>query len=116
MLDAGDGGSAADFRAFSPRFSGANLDHDLALVEALHTVAEARGATVAQTAIAWVLAQGEDIVPPIGARRRERLHEALGVLEFGPDDVARIEAAVPRGAAAGERYEPRQMAVLDSER
>jgi aryl-alcohol dehydrogenase-like predicted oxidoreductase len=107
-----------DFRAFSPRFSGENLDHNLALVEALRAVAETRGATVAQTAIAWVLAQGEDIVPLIGARRRERLHEALGALELdlGPDDLARIEAAVPRDAAAGERYDPRQMAVLDSER
>ena len=73
---------------------------------------------MAQFAIAWVLAQGKDIVPLIGARRRDRLNEALGALELTLDarDLARIEAAVPAGAAAGERYEARQMALLDSER
>ncbi len=108
----------ADFRAHSPRFQGENLDRNLALVEALRTVAEARGVTVAQIAIAWVLARGEDIVPLVGARRRDRLTEALGALEvvLSADDLAAIEAAVPRGAAAGERYAAPQMAMLDSER
>ncbi|HZF11903.1 MAG TPA: aldo/keto reductase [Thermoanaerobaculia bacterium] len=107
-----------DFRSHSPRFSGENLEHNLALVEALRKVAEGRGATVAQIAIAWVLSRGEDIVPLIGARRRDRLAEALGALDLTltVEDLARIESAVPKGAAAGERYEPRQMAVLDSER
>jgi aryl-alcohol dehydrogenase-like predicted oxidoreductase len=107
-----------DFRSFSPRFRGENLEHNLALVEALRAIAEAKGATVAQIAIAWVLARGEDIVPLIGARRRERLSEALGALNvtLSADDLARIEQAVPAGAAHGERYAAEQMAHLDSER
>ena len=110
--------SAGDFRARNPRFEGENLERNLALVDALREVAEARGATVAQVAIAWVAAQGEDIVPLVGARRRERLHEALGALEFtlGDDDLAAIEGAVPAGAAAGSRYAEPMMAELDSER
>jgi pyridoxine 4-dehydrogenase len=107
-----------DFRSRSPRFSGDNLDHNLSLVEALRKVAEARGVTVAQTAIAWVLSRGGDIVPLIGARRRDRLQEALDALdvELTEDDLAAIESAVPPGSAAGDRYDPAQMAHLDSER
>ena len=109
---------AQDFRAHQPRFSGANLDRNLALVEAVRAIADERGATVAQLAIAWVLAQGDDIVPLVGARRRDRLAEALGAadLQLSADDLARLEAAVPAGAAAGERYAAAQMAHLDSER
>ncbi|WP_034092728.1 aldo/keto reductase [Streptacidiphilus albus] len=107
-----------DFRGISPRFGAGNVDANLALVEALRAVAEARGATVAQTAIAWVLAQGEDIVPLVGARRRERLTEALGALELTltAEDLQAVEAAVPAGAAAGDRYIAAQMAHLDSEK
>jgi aryl-alcohol dehydrogenase-like predicted oxidoreductase len=107
-----------DFRAHSPRFSGENLEQNLALVEALRTVAEPKGASVAQIAIAWVLSRGQDIVPLVGARRRDRLAESLGALnlELTPDDLARIERAVPPGAAAGDRYDAYQMAHLDSER
>jgi aryl-alcohol dehydrogenase-like predicted oxidoreductase len=107
-----------DFRGRSPRFSGDNLDHNLTLVEALRKVAEARGVTVAQTAIAWVLSRGEDIVPLIGARRRDRLQEALDALdvELTEDDLTAIEDAVPPGSAAGDRYDAAQMAHLDSER
>jgi aryl-alcohol dehydrogenase-like predicted oxidoreductase len=107
-----------DFRATSPRFTGDNLEHNLGLVEALRKVAEARGVTVAQIAIAWVLSRGEDIVPLIGARRRDRLQEALDALqvELSPDDLAAIERAVPPGSAAGDRYAPAQMVMLDSER
>src|SRR3954469_23617337 len=107
-----------DFRAFSPRFQGENLERNLSLVDALRGVAEETGATVAQVAIAWVLSRGDDIVPLIGARRRERLQEALGALdlELSDDELARIEDAVPPGAAAGERYAAPQMAMLDSER
>ncbi|NUT53959.1 MAG: aldo/keto reductase, partial [Saccharothrix sp.] len=96
----------ADFRAVSPRFQGDNLDRNLALVEALRAVAAERGATVAQLAIAWVLAQGEDVVPLVGARRRDRLAEALGALDLAltAEELARIEAAVPADAVAGERY------------
>lgn len=107
-----------DFRGMSPRFNGANLDHNLALVEALRGVAQAKDASVAQVAIAWVLAQGDDIVPLIGARRRDRLAEALGALdvELTDADLAAIERAVPAGSAAGERYAAAQMAHLDSEK
>ncbi|MFG3245448.1 aldo/keto reductase [Streptomyces sp. NPDC048187] len=107
-----------DFRAHSPRFQGDNLRHNLDLVEALRKTAEDKGVTVAQTAIAWVLAQGEDIVPLIGARTRERLAESLGALDVTLDaaDLAAIEKAVPAGAAAGERYAPAALAHLDSER
>jgi aryl-alcohol dehydrogenase-like predicted oxidoreductase len=107
-----------DFRSHSPRFQGGNLERNLALVEALRSVAEQTGASVAQVAIAWVLARGDDIVPLVGARTRERLQEALGALEveLSPDDVERIERAVPPGAAAGERYPAPQMGQLDSER
>jgi len=107
-----------DFRKYSPRFAPENLDKNLALVDALRGIAEEKGTTVAPIAIAWVLARGKDIVPLIGARRRDRLTEALGALsiELGPEDLARIERAVPAGAAAGERYAAAQMAHLDSER
>ncbi len=109
---------AGDFRAHSPRFAGGNLAANLALVEALRGVADARGATVAQLAIAWVLSRGEGVVPLVGARRRDRLAEALGAVDLAltPQDLAAIEAAVPRGAAAGERYAAPQLAALDSER
>ncbi|MEU5780618.1 aldo/keto reductase [Micromonospora lupini] len=107
-----------DFRSHLPRFAGANLDRNLALVDALRTIAEARGVTVAQIAIAWVLARGETVVPLIGARRRDRLTEALGAAEITltATDLAAIEAAVPADAAAGSRYDEAQMAFLDSER
>jgi aryl-alcohol dehydrogenase-like predicted oxidoreductase len=107
-----------DFRRFSPRFAAGNLDHNLALVEALRAIAGDKGVTVAQVAIAWALSRGEDIVPLVGARRRDRLAEALGALDVSlpPADLARIEAAVPKDAAAGERYAAQQMAHLDSER
>jgi aryl-alcohol dehydrogenase-like predicted oxidoreductase len=107
-----------DFRPMSPRFQPGNLEHNLALVEALRTLAERRGASVAQIAIAWAAAQGNDIVPLIGARTRAHLHEALGALELSlsAQDLAAIEHAVPRDAAAGERYPAAQMAHLDSER
>ncbi|WP_432173427.1 aldo/keto reductase [Streptomyces sp. Tue6028] len=110
--------TANDFRAMSPRFQGENLRHNLTLVEALRKIAEQKGVSVAQIAIAWVLSRGEDIVPLVGARSRDRLTEALGALDvtLGPDDLAAIEEAVPAGAAAGDRYPAAQMAHLDSER
>jgi aryl-alcohol dehydrogenase-like predicted oxidoreductase len=103
-----------DSRSFSPRFSSGNVEHNLALVAALGRVAEAKGCTVAQLAIAWVAAQGEDIVPLVGARTRERLAEALPALELrlGPDDLAEIETAVPAGAARGDRYPTAFMSAL----
>src|SRR6266851_2162419 len=100
-----DAVAPTDFRAFSPRFQRENVDANLALVEALRKVAEAKTATVAQAAIAWVAAQGEDIVPLVEARRRDRLAEALGALDLNlsADDLAAIEHAVPKGAASGDR-------------
>jgi aryl-alcohol dehydrogenase-like predicted oxidoreductase len=73
---------------------------------------------VAQVAIAWVLSRGDDVVPLIGARTRERLAESLGALdaELSAGDLAAIEAALPLEAVAGERYDAQQMAILDSER
>jgi aryl-alcohol dehydrogenase-like predicted oxidoreductase len=107
-----------DFRASAPRFTGENLERNLALVESMRAIAETKGATVAQLAIAWVRSQGEDVVPLVGARRRERLDEAIGALdlELDADDLAQIEEAIPAGVAAGERYHAEQMAILDSER
>ncbi|MFI2754038.1 aldo/keto reductase [Cellulomonas sp. P22] len=103
-----------DFRAFSPRFAQGNVEHNLALVEALRAVAEEKGCTVAQLAIAWVAAQGPDVVPLVGARTRNRLAEALPALdlELTPQDLARIEAAVPVGSARGDRYPSAFMAGL----
>src|SRR5919202_3618783 len=110
--------TAQDFRGHLPRFSGDNLDRNLSLVEALGSIAQEQNATVAQVAIAWVLSRGHDIVPLIGARRRNRLQEALGAvkLHLSEDELARIEAAIPPDAVAGDRYEAGQMAMLDSER
>lgn len=110
--------AAADFRTHAPRFQPGNVDKNLALVDALRAVANARGASVAQLAIGWVLAQGDDIVPLVGARRRDRLSEALGALQIAltRDDLAAIEAAMPADSAAGERYAAAVMAHLDSEK
>ena len=110
--------SGRDIRNVLPRFSAANLERNLATVESLRALAERRGATVAQLAIAWVLARGSDIVPLVGARRRDRLGEALAALDLAltAGDLAAIEAAVPASAVAGTRYDAHQMSVLDSER
>jgi aryl-alcohol dehydrogenase-like predicted oxidoreductase len=111
-----------DFRSRAPRFQGANLDTNLALVERLRAVASAIGVSVAQVAIAWVIAraaiQQAAIVPLIGARRRDRLAESLGALaiRLSPDQMSEIERAVPPEAAAGERYPEAQLAHMDSER
>ncbi|MFF5300206.1 aldo/keto reductase [Streptomyces sp. NPDC013161] len=108
---------ATDFRAHSPRFQGENLQHNLTLVEQLRKLAEQKGVSVAQLAIAWVLSRGEDIVPLVGARTRERLAESLGALDVVLDaaDLAAIEAAVPADSAVGDRYPSAMMQHLDSE-
>lgn len=109
----------ADFRGkASPRFQGDNLDHNLALVEKVRAIADELGVSVAQVAIAWVAAQGEDIVPLVGARTRARLTEALGAnaVRLSADDLARLAQAVPANAAAGERYDAHSAAALDSEK
>jgi aryl-alcohol dehydrogenase-like predicted oxidoreductase len=111
-------GTAGDIRGRMPRFSAENLDRNLELLTALERVAGDKGATTAQLAFAWVLSRGPDIIPLIGTKRRDRLHEALGALDLtlSPDELAAIEAAVPAGQVVGDRYDPRQMAALDSER
>ncbi len=107
-------GAPGDFRGFTPRFAAENVDHNLTLVDALRRVAEAKSCTVAQLAIAWVAAQGDDIVPLVGARTRARLAEALPALdlELTADDLAEIEKAVPAGSAKGDRYPTAMMASL----
>ena len=117
-----DAATPGDFRAHSPRFQGENVDKNLALVEALRIIANVKGASVAQIAIAWVAAQGNnhggDIVPLVGSRRRSQLDEALGAIDvtLTSADLSAIEQAIPKGAAAGSRYADAQMAMLDSER
>lgn len=116
------GNEKGDFRARAPRFSGANLDANLALVEKLRAVANTIGVSVAQVAIAWVMARGAaqeaSIVPIIGARRRDRLAESLAALNvsLSKDQLADIERAIPADAAKGERYPEAQLAHMDSER
>lgn len=109
---------AADFRSHSPRFQPGNVEQNLALVELLRALAHDHDATPAQIAIAWVAAQGADIVPLVGARRRDRLAEALGAtaLTLSPADLTAIGAAIPADAVAGGRYAEAQLAMLDSER
>jgi aryl-alcohol dehydrogenase-like predicted oxidoreductase len=109
---------AGDFRAASPRFHGENVTRNLALVERLRAVAAGKGISIPQLAIAWVAAQGRDIVPVVGTRSRTQLADALGALDvrLTDADLAAIEAAAPKGAVAGERYPAAAMAHLDSER
>jgi aryl-alcohol dehydrogenase-like predicted oxidoreductase len=106
------------FRAMSPRFQGENLENNLRLVEGLREVASEIGCTVAQVAIAWVAAQGADIIPLIGARRRDQLAEALGALDLrlSQEQLQSLAHAVPPEAVAGGRYAPAQLAHLDSEK
>ena len=113
-----DRSGAQDFRAISPRFQGSNLDANLALVDSLRAIAAEVGASPAQVAIAWVAAQGNDIVPLVGARRRDRLSEALGALEVKLTDahLTALGNAFPPGVAAGARYPEAQLAHMDSEK
>jgi aryl-alcohol dehydrogenase-like predicted oxidoreductase len=107
-----------DPRARFPRFRDQNHAANLELLAALEAIADAKGATAAQLAIAWVASRGTDIIPLIGTKRRDRLAEALQALDLtlSADDLAAIEAAVPASAVAGDRYDQAQVAALDSER
>jgi aryl-alcohol dehydrogenase-like predicted oxidoreductase len=107
-----------DPRARFPRFRAENLGRNLDLLAALEKIAQEHGVSTAQLAIAWALSRGTDIVPLIGTKRRDRLAEALGALSLrlDPADLAALEAAVPPGQVAGDRYDPGQMAALDSEK
>jgi aryl-alcohol dehydrogenase-like predicted oxidoreductase len=107
-----------DYRHHAPRFQGQAAVRNLSVAEEIARVAQGLGMTAAQALLAWVLARGEDIVPLVGARRPDRVTEAVAALErgLGKEDLAALEAAVPPDAIAGERYAPAQMAMLDSER
>lgn len=98
--------AADDFRRASPRFQGTNFQTNLDLVERVEAIARAKGCTPAQLALAWVLAQGDDIVPIPGTRHVSRLEENVGALQvtLSAEDLRRIDAVAPKGAAAGERY------------
>lgn len=106
-----------DFRTYAPRFSEQNIDKNLELVAALRIIAEEKHITVAQLAIAWVLYQGKDVIPLIGARRKLHLQDALTALNLNlnQEDIQRIELAVPKAAVAGTRYREIEMNMLDSE-
>jgi pyridoxine 4-dehydrogenase len=113
-----DRSGAQDFRAMSPRFQGENLDANLTLADSLKKIAESIGATPAQVAITWVAAQGKDIIPLVGARRRDRLTEALGAqqVKLTLAHLAELAKAFPPDAAAGARYPESQLAHMDSEK
>jgi aryl-alcohol dehydrogenase-like predicted oxidoreductase len=110
--------AAGDPRTRFPRFRSENLPQNLALLDALEAIAAERGVTAAQLAIAWVCSRGDDIIPLIGTKRRDRLAEALGgvALALSASEIAAIEAAVPAGQVAGDRYDRGSMVTLDSER
>jgi aryl-alcohol dehydrogenase-like predicted oxidoreductase len=105
---------ASDRRADHPRFKGDNLSKNRQLVKAIEAIAAKKGATPAQIALAWVLAQGDDIIPIPGTKRKERLEENLGALavKLSKDEVAELSNAFPVGAAAGTRYPEGQMKTV----
>ena len=104
-----------DYRRSQPRFQGENFQKNLDLVARVRAIANEKGATPAQLALAWVLAQGNDIVPIPGTKRRNYLEQNLAAsdIELTRDDLARINAAAPRGATAGERYPAAYMGALN---
>lgn len=104
-----------DSRKGHPRFTGENFQRNLRLVDEVRAIAAGKGVTPAQLALAWVLAQGEDLVPIPGTKRVRTLEENVGAVELTltADDLARIDAAFPRGAAEGERYPEATMAAID---
>jgi aryl-alcohol dehydrogenase-like predicted oxidoreductase len=116
LLSGSKPSAPSDFRAHLPRFAGDNLARNQQLVDVLRQLANEKNVTPPQLAIAWVLAKSPNIIPVIGPRTRAQLRDSIGALDvvLTPDDVARIESAVPE--AAGTRYDERQMAMLDSER
>lgn len=107
-----------DFRSYSPRFQGANLQKNLSSLEPLKQMANDKGATMPQIAIAWVLAKGDDILPLIGSRRRMTLLDSLKALEINLtlDEIKLLDDSFPDGVAAGSRYAEPMMSHLDSER
>jgi len=104
-----------DFRRYSPRFQGENFQKNLDLVARIEEMARAKRCTASQLALAWVLAQGEDLVPIPGTKRRKYLEENLAAIEIEltQAELARIDQIAPKGVAAGERYPEQAMAVVD---
>jgi aryl-alcohol dehydrogenase-like predicted oxidoreductase len=104
-----------DFRGSSPRFQGENFDKNLAVVERVRELAEAKGVTPSQLALAWVLAQGDDVVPIPGTKRRTYLEENVAALrvELTAEDLASIEVVAPKGVAAGDRYAAEHMSRIN---
>jgi aryl-alcohol dehydrogenase-like predicted oxidoreductase len=117
LLSGSKPAGTSDFRSHGPRFQGDNLARNASLAQALQSVAETRGMTASQAAIAWVVAQGADIIPLVGARKRHQLEESLRALDVSltQEDLAVLEAAVPKDSVAGGRYPEAQLAHLDSE-
>jgi len=105
----------SDFRRFHPRFTGENFEKNIALVREVEAMARKKGCTTAQLALAWVLAQGEDIVPIPGTRRRRYLDENIAALDvrLGDEELKRLDEILPPGAAAGERYHARGMETVN---
>ena len=104
-----------DFRHTTPRFAQQNFEQNLSLVEAVESIARDKGCSAGQLALAWLLAQGDDIVPIPGTKRRAYLEDNAGASDVSLDesDLARINAALPRGAAAGERYSEVGLSITD---
>jgi aryl-alcohol dehydrogenase-like predicted oxidoreductase len=104
-----------DYRRFHPRFTGENFDRNIALVREIETMAAAKGCTAAQLAIAWVMAQGEDIVPIPGTKRRRYLEQNIGALEvrLSREELERLDRILPPGAASGPRYHEAGMATVN---
>lgn len=104
-----------DFRRRNPRFQGENFDKNLELVKRIEQIAAEKGCTPAQLALAWVLAQGEDIVPIPGTKRRKYLEENIGALkvEITPQELKRIDEVAPKGVAAGTRYPEAHMSAVN---
>jgi aryl-alcohol dehydrogenase-like predicted oxidoreductase len=103
-----------DYRRSNPRFQGANFEKNLALADKVKELADQKGCTATQLALAWALAQGDDIVPIPGTKRRKYLEQnaAAADVHLTPKDLADLEAAFPKGAASGDRYQPVMMATL----
>jgi aryl-alcohol dehydrogenase-like predicted oxidoreductase len=114
-LNTTQGLAADDYRRTLPRFQDQAMQSNRVLLEALVTLADRRGCTPAQLALAWLLAQGQDLVPIPGTRRRDRLEENLGALDIrlSPSDLARIAELAPRGVAAGDRYSATMMTFVN---
>jgi aryl-alcohol dehydrogenase-like predicted oxidoreductase len=107
---------ADDYRRFSPRFQGENFQKNLDVVKQIEALANQKGVTASQLALAWILAQGDELLPIVGTKRRTYLQENFGALDVSltPDDLKEIEAISPKGAAAGERYPETMMKLVNA--